>query len=116
MKLRNVAIIAHVDHGKTTLVDRLLQQSGAFRENQRVAERAMDSSDLERERSQKNAKPIRDPELVRALEGLRLARKELERQLASTTHDGRKAQIGHALEEIDRRMKATDVQMTTRKP
>ncbi|MGB0085172.1 MAG: translational GTPase TypA [Rhodomicrobiaceae bacterium] len=50
MKLRNIAIIAHVDHGKTTLIDVLLRQSGSFRENQRVAERAMDSNELERER------------------------------------------------------------------
>ena len=50
MSLRNIAIVAHVDHGKTTLIDVLLRHSGAFRDNQRVAERAMDSNDLERER------------------------------------------------------------------
>jgi len=50
MSLRNIAIIAHVDHGKTTLVDQMLKQSGIFRENEQVAERAMDSGDLERER------------------------------------------------------------------
>src|SRR6476659_8440968 len=48
--LRNIAIVAHVDHGKTTLVDAMLKQSGTFRENEQVAERVMDSGDLERER------------------------------------------------------------------
>src|SRR6201746_2319811 len=50
MDIRNIAIIAHVDTGKTTLVDQLLKQSGTFREHQQVAERAMDKNDLERER------------------------------------------------------------------
>ncbi|HMY21742.1 MAG TPA: GTP-binding protein, partial [Polyangium sp.] len=48
--LRNIAIVAHVDHGKTTLVDHMLRQAGAFRDNEVVAERVMDSNDLERER------------------------------------------------------------------
>src|ERR1700742_5081714 len=50
MRIRNVAIIAHVDHGKTTLVDKLLGQSGAFREHQAVTDRALDRNDLEKER------------------------------------------------------------------
>ena len=50
MQIRNIAIIAHVDHGKTTLVDQMLRQSGVFRANQQVNERVMDSNPLERER------------------------------------------------------------------
>ena len=49
-KIRNIAIIAHVDHGKTTLVDQMLRQSGTFRANETVVERVMDSNDLEREK------------------------------------------------------------------
>ena len=48
--IRNIAIIAHVDHGKTTLVDKMLQQTGAYRDNQKITDRVMDSNDLERER------------------------------------------------------------------
>jgi len=61
--------------------------------------------ELERERSQTRTKPVRDPEKVRALESLRLARTELARQLEVTTHERRKVQIRQALEELDRRMK-----------
>ena len=50
LQIRNIAIIAHVDHGKTTMVDQLLRQSGTFRENEKLTERVMDSNDLERER------------------------------------------------------------------
>ncbi len=64
--------------------------------------------ELERERSRKGTKPARDPEKVRALESIRLARTELERQLEVTTHERRRVQIQQALEELDRRMKEAE--------
>ncbi len=72
--------------------------------------------DLERERSQKSARPVRDPALVSDLESLRLARVELAGQLAATTHERRKAQIAQAIEEVDRRMKVAHVVMASPKP
>ena len=67
------------------------------------------SKELERERTRnRSAKPLRDPEKVAALESLRLARTELDRQLAATTNERRRAQIAQAIEEINRRMEATE--------
>jgi hypothetical protein len=60
--------------------------------------------ELEHERAQKHTRTVRDPERLRAIESLRLARTELERQLAASTHEWRRAQIGQAIEEVDRRM------------
>jgi hypothetical protein len=86
---------------------------GLIDQEARIQERL---EDVERERAQKNARPARDPEVVRALEGLRLARTELVQQLATTQHDRRKAQLAEAIAEIDRRIKATDGQMAPQKP
>jgi hypothetical protein len=79
---------------------------GLIDADSRIQERM---EELERERGRKRAAAVRDPELVRALESLRLARTELARQLEATTHDRRRAQIRQALEEIDRRMAEMDV-------
>jgi hypothetical protein len=67
--------------------------------------------EAERERKQKNAKTVRDPEKMHALESLRLARKELERQLAATTHERRRTQLLQAIEELDRRSAATQAEV-----
>ena len=77
---------------------------GLIDADERIQERM---EELERERTQKNSRTVRDPEKVHALESLRLARKELERQLAATTQERRRSQITNALQEIDRRMTAT---------
>ena len=70
--------------------------------------------ELERERTrERRGKPVRDPEKVQALESLRLARTELDRQLAATTHERRRAQIMQAIAEIDRRMKETSASLTS---
>jgi hypothetical protein len=78
---------------------------GLIDADSRIQERM---EELERERRQGRTKPVRDPEKMRALESLRLARTELERQLDVTTHERRRVQIKQALEELDRRMKETD--------
>jgi hypothetical protein len=78
---------------------------GLIDADSRIQERM---EELERERRQGRTKPVRDPEKVRALESLRLARTELERQLEVTTHQQRRVQIQQALEELDRRMKETE--------
>ncbi len=67
--------------------------------------------ELEQERARKHAGAVRDPELLRALESLRLARLELERQLGLTTHEARRVQIGQAIQEIDRRMADTHARL-----
>jgi hypothetical protein len=78
---------------------------GLIDADSRIQERM---EELERERRQGRTKPVRDPEKMRALESLRLARTELERQLDVTTHERRRVQIQQALEELDRRMKETE--------
>jgi hypothetical protein len=74
----------------------------------RIQER---QEEMEREREKKHLKTVRDPERLHAVESLRLARRELERQLAATTHEGRRAQIGHAIDEVNRRMAETSALM-----
>ena len=74
---------------------------GLIDQDSRIQERM---EELERERATRRGKDVRDPEQVRALESLRLARRELEAQLAATVHERRRAQIGQAIDEIDRRM------------
>jgi len=81
---------------------------GLIDADSRIQERM---EELERERSQRQSKTVRNPEQVHALESLRLARTELEGQLAATTHERRRAQVAEAIREIERRMEETRVSM-----
>jgi len=81
---------------------------GLIDADSRIQERM---EELERERTQQQAKTVRNPEQVHALESLRLARTELEGQLAATTHERRRAQVAEAIREIERRMEETRVNM-----
>ena len=88
---------------------------GLIDADSRIQER-MD--ELARERAERNSATVRDPEAVRELESLRLARTELQRQLENTAHDGRRAQLGHAIADLDKRMKEKQAaidKLTTKK-
>ena len=82
---------------------------GLIDQDSRIQERM---EELERERAKSQTKDVRDPETVRALESLKLARTELERQLASTTHERRRDSIGQAMAEIDRRIEETSARLS----
>jgi len=82
---------------------------GLIDQDSRIQERM---EELERERAKAQTKDVRDPETVRALEGLKLARTELERQLASTTHERRRDSIGQAMAELDRRIVETSARLS----
>ena len=82
---------------------------GLIDQDSRIQERM---EELERERAKAQMRDVRDPEAVRALESLKLARTELERQLATTTHERRRDSIGQAMAELDRRIAATSAQLS----
>jgi len=86
---------------------------GLIDQDSRIQERM---EELERERAKAQMKDVRDPETVRTLESLKLARTELERQLASTTHERRRDSIGQAMAELDRRIVETSARLSAQRP